>query len=142
VPGLRQLGLTHTFPSPSTLAAADLVDLGLPRARQQTIRAFAQAVSDDAIRLDGSVGLDELIASLTAIDGLGAWTANTIALRLGEPDAFPATDLGLRRALDANAGHALARLADRWRPWRALAATHLWTAGGSQQRAIARGRAA
>ena len=127
VAGLRKLGLTHTFPSPTTLAAAGLEGLGLPGARQETIRAFARAVADDAIRLDGSVGLDELVGSLTAIEGLGPWTANTLALRLGEPDAFPASDLGLQRALDAPT------LAERWRPWRALAAMHLWTAADSPE---------
>jgi AraC family transcriptional regulator, regulatory protein of adaptative response / DNA-3-methyladenine glycosylase II len=142
VPGLRSLGLTHAFPSATTLAAADLAGLGLPGSRQATIRSFARAVSEETIRLDGSVGLDELTASLTAIDGLGAWTANTLALRLGEPDAFPATDLGLRRALDARTPQSFARLADRWRPWRALAAMHLWTAAGAQEPAAARGRAA
>jgi AraC family transcriptional regulator, regulatory protein of adaptative response / DNA-3-methyladenine glycosylase II len=129
VPGLARFGLTHTFPSAVTLADADLAGLGLPRARQETIRSFARAVAADTLRLDGSVGLDELLDSLTAIDGLGPWTANYVALRLGERDAFPATDLGLRRALDGPSPAALARLADRWRPWRALAATHLWTAG-------------
>jgi AraC family transcriptional regulator of adaptative response / DNA-3-methyladenine glycosylase II len=131
VPGLRRLGLTHTFPSASTLAAADLDGLELPRTRQETIRSFARAVSEDAVRLDGSVGLDELIASLTAIAGFGSWTANTLALRLGEPDAFPATDLGLRRALDD------ARAADGWRPWRALAAMHLWAAADARERTAA-----
>ena len=95
-------------------------------------------MSDETVRLDGSVGLDELTRSLTAIAGLGPWTANTLALRVGEPDAFPATDLGLRRALDAPS---LTGLAERWRPWRALAAMHLWTAADSQQRPAA-GRAA
>ena len=118
VEGLRALGLTHTFPPPTTLVEADLDGLGLPRARRETIRAFARAVADDAVRL-------ELIGSLTAIEGLGPWTANTLALRLGEPDAFPASDLGLSRALDAPT------VADRWRPWRALAAMHLWTAADS-----------
>ena len=144
VPGLASMGLTHTFPAAPTLAAADLGGLGLPRARQETIRSFARAVADDALRLDGSVGLDELLASLTALDGLGPWTANYLALRLGEPDAFPMTDLGLRRALEERTPRAragLARLADQWRPWRALAAVHLWTAG-STQLAAARGRAA
>jgi AraC family transcriptional regulator, regulatory protein of adaptative response / DNA-3-methyladenine glycosylase II len=135
IPGLRTLGLTHTFPTSATLAAADLAGLGLPRARQETIRSFARAVSNDAIRLDGSVGLEELIASLTAIKGLGSWSANTLAIRLGEPDAFPATDLGLRRALDART---LAGPSDEWRPWRALAATHLWTEADSAGLAAAR----
>lgn len=134
VTGVRKLGLTHTFPPAATVAAADLAGLGLPRARGETIRLFAQAVAEDAIRLDGSVGLDELIASLTAIDGLGPWTAHTLALRLGERDAFPSTDLGLRRAFEAST---LAGLADRWRPWRGLAATHLWTAADSQERSAA-----
>jgi AraC family transcriptional regulator of adaptative response / DNA-3-methyladenine glycosylase II len=134
VPGLASIGLTHTFPAPHTLAEAALSDIGLPRARQETIRSFACAAAADELRLDGSVGLDELLVSLTAIEGLGPWTANYLALRLGEPDAFPSTDLGLRRALEGRAHQspaALAQLADRWRPWRALAATHLWAAGSA-----------
>lgn len=125
VSGLRQLGLTHTFPSPETLASAELEGLGLTRARAVAIQSFAGAVGDDAIRLDRSVGLDQLVGSITALDGLGPWTAHYIALRLGEPDAYPAGDLGLRRALgSADAPD------ERWRPWRALAATHLWFALG------------
>src|SRR5918996_5125524 len=98
VPGLSQIGLTHAFPSAMTLAGADLDGLGLPRARQDAIRGFARAVAADEIRLDGSIGLEQLVASVTAIDGLGRWTGHYLALRMGEPDAFPATDLGLRRA--------------------------------------------
>jgi AraC family transcriptional regulator, regulatory protein of adaptative response / DNA-3-methyladenine glycosylase II len=97
------------------------------------------------MRLDGSVGLDDLIASLTAIDGLGRSTANYLALRLGERDAFPVTDQELRRARDRHAPESptgLARLADRWRPWRALAAAHLSVAAGSREPAAARPRAA
>jgi AraC family transcriptional regulator, regulatory protein of adaptative response / DNA-3-methyladenine glycosylase II len=137
VPGLSQLGLTHTFPPAATLAEADLDGLGLPRARHDAIRSFARAVSDDAIRLDGSVGLDDLIGSIVEIDGLGSWTANYLALRLGERDAFPETDLGLRRALDVRDARTLAQLAESWRPWRALAATHLWMADASQRVAVA-----
>jgi AraC family transcriptional regulator of adaptative response / DNA-3-methyladenine glycosylase II len=135
VPGLRRLGLTNTFPPASTLATADLSRLGLTRAREEAIRSFARAVTDDAIRLDGSVGLDELTSSITAIDGLGSWTAHYLALRLGERDAFPITDLGLRRALAGRgvlSRAALGTLAEPWRPWRALAATHLWMADASQ----------
>jgi AraC family transcriptional regulator of adaptative response / DNA-3-methyladenine glycosylase II len=131
VPGLAELGLTHAFPAPERLADADLSSVGLPRARQQAIQAFAGAVVGDAVRLDGSAGLDELVSSLTQIDGVGSWTAHYIALRLGERDAFPASDLGLRRALAAHVHGGprdLAELAERWRPWRALAATHLWAA--------------
>jgi AraC family transcriptional regulator, regulatory protein of adaptative response / DNA-3-methyladenine glycosylase II len=144
VPGLQGVGLTHTFPSVATLVEADLAGLGLPRARQETIRSFARAVAADALRLDGSVGLDDLLASLTAIEGLGSRTANYIALRLCEPDAFPLTERNLRRALGGRASvspAALASQADRWRPWRSLAATHLATAD-SRVLAAARDRAA
>jgi AraC family transcriptional regulator, regulatory protein of adaptative response / DNA-3-methyladenine glycosylase II len=141
VPGLAELGLTHAFPSATTLAVADLDGLGIPRARQDAIRAFARGVAEDEIRLDGSVGLEQLVASIAAIDGLGSWTAQYVALRLGEPDAFPATDLGLRRAFGSDDRRSLAELAERWRPWRSLAATHLWAADDAL-RAPAAGRAA
>ncbi len=140
IPGISQLGLTHAFPSATMLAEADLEGLGLPVARQGAVRAFARGVASDAVRLDGSVPLDELVASITAIDGLGPWTANYVALRLGEPDAFPASDLGLRRALERTAPSArapLAELAERWRPWRALAAVHLWMDEGARREQVA-----
>jgi AraC family transcriptional regulator of adaptative response / DNA-3-methyladenine glycosylase II len=122
---VRRVGM----PTAANLAAADLTGLGLTRARADAIRSFARAVEDGTVRLDGSVGLDRFVASVVAVDGLGAWTAQYLALRLGEPDACPTTDLGLRRAVARRAGEAAAtlpELAERWRPWRALAATHLW----------------
>jgi AraC family transcriptional regulator of adaptative response / DNA-3-methyladenine glycosylase II len=128
VPGLAQLGLSHTFPPPETLATADLSGLGLTRARAAAVRSFARAVAEDTIRLDRTVSLDQLVTSLTALDGVGAWTAQYLALRLGEPDACPITDLGLRRAYPRHAPAALSEAAERWRPWRALATTHLWLA--------------
>jgi AraC family transcriptional regulator of adaptative response / DNA-3-methyladenine glycosylase II len=131
VPGLVQLGLTHTFPQPETIAQADLLEIGLTVRRADAVRSFARGIADDTIRLDRSISLDRLVASITAIDGLGEWTANYIALRLGERDAFPVGDLGLQRALDLGTRGATATLAERWRPWRALAATHLWLAQAS-----------
>jgi 3-methyladenine DNA glycosylase/8-oxoguanine DNA glycosylase len=116
---------------PATVAEAGLAELGLTGARASAVGSFARAVADDAIRLDRSVGLDSLVASIQAIDGLGPWTAHYIALRLGERDAWPATDLGLRRAL----GKHPSDVAERWRPWRALAATHLWLAESAARRA-------
>ena len=73
--------------------------------------------------LDVSSGLDDAVARLTAVPGIGPWTAHYIAMRaLAERDAFPAGDLGLRRALGGG------RTAPRsWAPWRAYAAVHLWT---------------
>jgi AraC family transcriptional regulator, regulatory protein of adaptative response / DNA-3-methyladenine glycosylase II len=111
VPGLGRLGLTHTFPSAEALASADLTGLGLTRGRSAAIRSFAGAVAEDAVRLDRSVSLERLIASLTAIQGLGPWTAHYLAFRLGEPDACPISPV---------------EVAERWRPWRALATAHLW----------------
>jgi len=101
------------------------------------VRSFARAVADDTIRLDRSVGLDRLVSSIQAVDGLGPWTANYIALRLGERDAWPTTDLGLRRALAKHVRRSASpgELAERWRPWRALAATHLWLAESPASRA-------
>ena len=118
-PGLEPLGLTHVFPSPETLAEADFEGIGLTQGRAEAIRGLARAVVDERIRLDGSVGLDELVSSVTAVKGLGPWTAHYLALRLGEPDAFPTTSLMPE--------------AERWRPWRALAATHLWLAGDARE---------
>jgi AraC family transcriptional regulator of adaptative response / DNA-3-methyladenine glycosylase II len=126
-----RFGLTRLFPPPAVLADADLTELGLTSARAAAVSSFAGAVAGDAVRLDRSVGLDGLLASIQAIDGLGPWTAHYLALRLGERDAWPATDLGLRRALGTHTPSA----AERWRPWRALAATHLWLADSGERRA-------
>jgi AraC family transcriptional regulator, regulatory protein of adaptative response / DNA-3-methyladenine glycosylase II len=142
VPGLAQLGLSHTFPSAATLATADLGGLGLTRARADAVRAFARAVADGAVPLDRSVGLDRLVQAITSIEGLGPWTAQYLALRLGEPDACPITDLGLQRALGRPGAAALGSAAERWRPWRALAATHLWAAEGVERARHVPGEAA
>jgi AraC family transcriptional regulator, regulatory protein of adaptative response / DNA-3-methyladenine glycosylase II len=137
VSGLERLGLTHTFPSPGSLATANLSGLGLIPSRADAIRSFASAVAEDAVRLDRSVSLDQLITSIAAVDGLGSATAHYVALRLGEPDACPTSDFARQPAVPRRA----AELAERWRPWRALAATHLWIADGPQQAALARPRA-
>jgi AraC family transcriptional regulator, regulatory protein of adaptative response / DNA-3-methyladenine glycosylase II len=136
VPGLVPLGLTSLFPSAPNLAIAELSGLGITTARARAINAFARAVADGDIDLDRSRTLDELVSSITATVGLGAWTAHYLALRLGEPDAFPATDLGLRRALAGATGRNVSgpqadELAERWRPHRAHAATHLWLAAAA-----------
>jgi AraC family transcriptional regulator of adaptative response / DNA-3-methyladenine glycosylase II len=128
IPGLGAMRLTHSFPAPQALAGAELGGLGLTGARQRAIQAFARAVVDGDVRLDRSVGLDELVASITAIPGLGPWTAHYIALRLGEPDAFPAGDAGIRRALQGAGVRPGCSPDQRWRPWRSVAATYLWAA--------------
>ena len=90
-------GLTHLFPSPAALAGADLAGLGLTSARARALEALARAVADG--RLDLRAPADEVTAGLAALPGIGDWTAQYVALRaLGEPDAFPAGDLVLRRS--------------------------------------------
>jgi AraC family transcriptional regulator of adaptative response / DNA-3-methyladenine glycosylase II len=89
---------------------------------------LAGAVAAGEIRLDGSVSLDQLLASLTLHGGLDRSTAQYVALRLGESDAFPATDPMIDRTLPKGRRARAALRADeveRWRPWRAVAATHL-----------------
>jgi len=139
-------GLTHRFPAPERLADADLVSIGLPRARAATIRALAAAVARGELGLAASRALDEAVDRLVAIPGIGNWTAHYIAMRaLGEPDAFPAADLGLRRALGTGGTRLtaarVAQLAEAWRPWRAYAALHLWTSLAGQEAAFHESRA-
>jgi AraC family transcriptional regulator of adaptative response / DNA-3-methyladenine glycosylase II len=130
-------GLTHLFPSPSRLAAADLATLGMPRARAKAASGFAQAIVDDPAIFSRGASLEEAIAKLRALPGIGDWTAQYIAMReLREPDAFPAADVGLLRAMAAPDGRRLSPAellarAESWRPWRAYAALHLWAAGAS-----------
>jgi len=125
--------LTHAFPRPEVLAHTDVRTLGMPRRRAATISAIAAAVVAEPDLFSASRGLDEAIARLRSLDGIGEWTAHYIALRqLREPDAFPAADTGLIRALAALEGRRrsareLVGLAEQWRPWRAYAAQHLWT---------------
>jgi AraC family transcriptional regulator of adaptative response / DNA-3-methyladenine glycosylase II len=128
--------LTHAFPDAGAVAAAPLDRLGLTRARAATLRGFAGAVAGGTLDLTSFADLDEAIARLTAMPGIGDWTAQYIAMRaLGEPDAFPAGDLGVRRAL-ARGGRvaserAVRARAEAWRPWRAYATIALWTANGA-----------
>ncbi len=124
-------GLTHLFPSPQALADADLADIGLTRARAQTLRTVARAVIDGQVDFRRESTLDDFVARWTALPGIGPWTAHYIAMRaLGHPDAFPADDLVLQRALPGDgsrlSGRALDAQSQAWRPWRAYAAIHLW----------------
>jgi AraC family transcriptional regulator, regulatory protein of adaptative response / DNA-3-methyladenine glycosylase II len=122
--------LTHLFPSPAALARANLDGLGLTSARVDTIRALAAAVRDG---LDLNGPAEDVLAALEALPGIGAWTAQYISLRaIGEPDAFPASDLVLRRVASSTDAPLSTRelevSAEAWRPWRGYAALHLWRA--------------
>ncbi len=125
-------GVTHLFPAPAAVGGAAPLALGMPRARAQALASLARAVEADRAILGQRSSLEESVRSLTALPGIGDWTAQYIAMReLGEPDAFPATDGALLRAAEALTGRrvspaGLLALAERWRPWRAYGAAHLW----------------
>lgn len=124
-------GITHFFPAPRTLARADLSGLGLTGGRIATLKSLAQAVASGALDFTPRESLEAKLAELTALPGIGEWTAHYVALRaLGEPDAFPASDLGLRKAAGKDepvSTRELERMAESWRPWRGYAALALWT---------------
>ena len=128
-------GLGHLFPSPSSLAGADLAMLGMPKTRAAAVTSLAEAICAEPAMFSPGASLDEAIAKLRLLPGIGEWTAQYIAMReLREPDAFPAADIGLMRAMATADGRRpspaeLLSRAERWRPWRAYAALHLWAAG-------------
>jgi AraC family transcriptional regulator of adaptative response / DNA-3-methyladenine glycosylase II len=130
VAGLTPFGLTHRFPDAATVAKGDLSAIGLTTARAETVQHLAAAVAAGDVVLDGARGLDETLAALESLPGVGPWTAQCIAIACGERDAFPAGDLGLRRGASAGAPLVpavdLAERAEAWRPWRAYGAAHLW----------------
>ncbi len=131
-PGAARGALTHLFPRPGDLAEADVASVGLPSRRGETIRALAREVAAGRLDLGPAASLEEAERRLAAIPGVGPWTAQAIALRsLGEPDAFPGGDLGVRKALAergvAPTTAAAEARATAWRPWRAYALVHLWT---------------
>ena len=110
---------------PGQLAQTDLGTLGLPSARLRTLRAFAERVAGGVIRLD--TPWDHTASSLSEVPGIGPWTLQYLAIRLGrDADAFPDTDLGLLRAAPAESPRCLRALAETWRPYRAYAAMYLW----------------
>ncbi|UGQ12600.1 helix-turn-helix domain-containing protein [Yinghuangia sp. ASG 101] len=124
--------LTHMFPSAEQVAAADLADIGLTGARARALRALAEAVAEGTVVPDPGADRDATRHALLALPGIGPWTAAYIAMRaLGDPDAVPLTDLGIRHAVRAlgadDTPKAITTRAETWRPWRAYAAMHLWT---------------
>ena len=130
-------------PSPHALADAPLEEIGLTApARERAARARRGGGATAASRSRPGADPDAAREALLALPGIGPWTAELVLLRaLGEPDAFPAGDLGLRRALGCDA-RALERRAERWRPWRAYAAMLLWTTAARERAHALRARSA
>jgi AraC family transcriptional regulator of adaptative response / DNA-3-methyladenine glycosylase II len=115
--------LTRLFPQIGAVAGApagDLAALGLPGRRAATLVAIARALSRGELSLDGAGEPAQLVEQIAALPGVGHWTAHYLAMRgLGWPDAFPESDLVLRKALGGISGRAARALAEPWRPWRA-----------------------
>jgi AraC family transcriptional regulator of adaptative response / DNA-3-methyladenine glycosylase II len=132
---MREEGLSHLFPSAARVARADLATLGMPAARARSATSLAQTLSADPAIFSRGASLEDALLKLRSLPGIGEWTAQYIAMReLREPDAFPAADIGLLRAMTDSDGRRpspseLLSRSQRWRPWRAYAALHLWAAG-------------
>jgi AraC family transcriptional regulator of adaptative response / DNA-3-methyladenine glycosylase II len=124
-------GVTHLFPTPAAVASASGEDLRGPAARAEAIRELARRVDAGVLLLDADADADAARVELGSIPGVGAWTVGYVAMRaLGDPDAFPTGDLGVRHGVAAlglaDDRRSIADRAERWRPWRAYAAMHLW----------------
>ena len=124
-------GLTHLFPRPAILAEANLASVGIPPARAETLLALARAAVQGKLNPSGCTSTSDIVARLGAIPGMARCRASYITMRaFGEPDAFPSGERGLRRVLTFGrtsiSEHEFLDIAEKWRPWRAYAAMHLW----------------
>ncbi len=126
-------GLTHLSPTAKTLAAAgipEIAAIGMPRTRANTILELAKFAVRGGLQFSSAATPAEVVTALKQVPGIGEWTAQYITMRaLRFPDAFPAGDLGLRKAVSHGplvTEAELLKRAERWRPWRAYAAAYLW----------------
>lgn len=123
-------GLDRLAPTASAVSSAGedrVARVGMPGARARTVVALARNVAEGAVTLERGADADLARTRLLEIPGVGPWTAEVVAMRaLGAPDAFPAGDLGVLRALRVTSAREAEIRAERWRPWRAYAAMHLW----------------
>jgi AraC family transcriptional regulator of adaptative response / DNA-3-methyladenine glycosylase II len=122
--------LTHLFPTPEIIARAtedQIGKLGITGQRARTLIALAKAVAGGELLLEPGRRIEETLAKLRTIPGIGEWTAQYIAMRaLSWPDAFPHADLGIQKVLGEKNPKKILQLAEKWRPWRAYATLHLW----------------
>ncbi|GHJ37787.1 hypothetical protein Sm713_33960 [Streptomyces sp. TS71-3] len=124
-------GLTRLFPQPAALLKLDPDGLAMPRSRRDTLLALVSALAFGDVALIPGGDTRQARVALAALPGVGPWTVEMIAMRgLGDPDAFVATDLGVRLAARAlglpGTPAALIRRAAAWQPWRAYAVQYLW----------------
>ena len=124
-------GLVTFFPTAEEICRTNLSGLGITSKRQSTIQGLASKIVDEKISLSAEQGLTPFVDSMCELPGIGPWTAHYVAMRaLKIADAFPDSDLGVRKALQVNGKmptkmQAIER-AEAWRPWRAYATLFLW----------------
>ncbi|HTV43521.1 MAG TPA: DNA-3-methyladenine glycosylase 2 [Candidatus Sulfotelmatobacter sp.] len=137
--------LTRLFPAPQKLASATVADigrLGIPGQRAKTLISLSRAVADGTLHLEPGSRIEDTLQELNKIPGIGEWTVQYIAMRaLSWPDAFPHTDLGVKKALARKNPKEILEIAEKWRPWRAYATLHLWAGLESLQKAVTACRA-
>ena len=122
--------ITHAFPSPERVAEIEPEELAMPRRRAETVRGLGEAVASGAIDLSDR---ERALTAVADIPGIGPWTLDYVAMRgFHDRDAFPETDLGVRRGFEAlglsSTTKEIFDRAERWRPFRAYAVMHLWSA--------------
>lgn len=125
------LGLEYFFPTPKTLERLSLEGLGITKNRQSTIKSVTGAVLNGNLKLHFNQSFEQFKDSFIKIKGIGDWTVNYVAMRaLGMPDAFPASDLGIIKALSGNGKKLMPKeilkQSQQWRPYRSYAALCLW----------------
>lgn len=123
-------GLDRLFPTPAAIAGASgdaLGQLGIVRQRQAALLAVARELMEGRLALHAGADVPATIAALQALPGIGDWTAQYIAMRaLRWPDAFPAGDVALQKALGVTTARAAAEASVAWRPWRGYAVLRAW----------------
>jgi AraC family transcriptional regulator of adaptative response / DNA-3-methyladenine glycosylase II len=123
--------VARLFPDAPRLAECaptDIAGLGIIASRARAIVLLAREVAAGRIGLTPNVDVERTLENLRTLPGVGEWTVQAIAMRaLHWPDAFPAGDIGVMRALRERRAAAIERIAEPWRPWRAYAVMHLWS---------------
>ncbi len=113
---------THLFPTPEVLAKASFINIGVTRVREQALKEISRQVAEGSLDLSPMSDIEKTKEQLLAIKGIGPWTVQMIAMRcLGDTNAFPASDLIIKRALDL---HKVKK--GDWSPWSAYVALALW----------------